>query len=288
MSLAALSGAAIVALASTIIFLLILKSWDVLSASVVEATRFPQSIMLEAAQRFRDEMERLAREQSHYLVAVVVFATIFVITYLLPPQEMFAALPTWQLMLTLGLFVAAALYTLFRLGQIVIAKRRLAFVRDANMATGHALQKLTANQNRVFHDVPCGSQIIDNVIVGLQGIYAISVIARIPGKDNRVRLRDDALSFAPGPETLSVSRSGAKSVRLAKEIGQLIQHEIRVRSVVAVPGWEIESQVSQDYLVVNERNLAMLCGWRDEKDHLMTEDVASIQAMLTKRCTRFG
>ena len=288
MSLAALSGAAIVALASTIIFLLILKSWDVLSASVVEATRFPQSIMLEAAQRFRDEMERLGREQSHYLVAAVVFAIIFVITYLLPPQKMFEELPAWQLMLTLGLFVTAVLYTGFRLGQIVIVKRRLAFVRDANMATGHSLQKLTANQNRVFHDVPCGSRVIDNVIVGLEGIYAISVIARMPGKDNRVRLRDDTLSFAPGKESLSVARSGAKSVRLAKELGDLLGHEVRVRSVIAVPGWEIESQVSDDYLVVNERNLAMLIGWKNQSDYLMTEDVARIQSMLTERCTRFG
>jgi len=287
MSLAALSGAAIIALASTIIFLLVVKSWDVLSATVVEATRFPQSIMYEAAQRFRDDMERLGREQSHYLVATVVFATIFVITYLLPPQKMFEELPAWQLVLTLVLFVAAALYTIFRLGQIVIVKRRLAFVRDANMATGHSLQKLTANQNRVFHDVPCGSQVIDNVIVGLQGIYAVSVIAKMPGKDNRVRLRGDTLTFAPGKEALSVTRSGAKSVRLAKELGELVGHEVRVRSVIAVPGWEIDSQVSDNYLVVNERNLSMLSGWKDQNDYLMTEDVASIQNMLTQRCTRF-
>jgi hypothetical protein len=156
------------------------------------------------------------------------------------------------------------------------------------MATGHSLQKLSANQNRVFHDVPCGSLVIDNVIVGLQGIYAVSVIARMPGKDNRVRLRGDTLTFAPEKQSLSVTRSGAKSVRLAKELGQLLGHEVRVRSVIAVPGWEIESQVSDDYLVVNERNLSMLSGWRDEQDFLMTEDVARIQGLLTKRCTRFS
>jgi len=155
------------------------------------------------------------------------------------------------------------------------------------MATGHSLQKLTANQNRVFHFVPCGSQVIDNVIVGLQGIYAVSVIAKMPGKDNRVRLRGDTLTFAPGKEALSVTRSGAKSVRLAKELGELVGHEVRVRSVIAVPGWEIDSQVSDDYLVVNERNLSMLSGWKDQNDYLLNEDVASIQNMLTQRCTRF-
>jgi hypothetical protein len=66
-----------------------------------------------------------------------------------------------------------------------------------------------------------------------------------------------------------------------------VKHDVRVRSVVAVPGWEIESQVSDEYLVVNERNLAMLSGWKDQKDYLMNEDVESVQKLLTKRCTRF-
>ena len=288
MSLAALSGAATIALASTIVFLLIVKSWHVLSQSVLATTRFPHSIMFEAAQRFRDELERLSREQSVNLVAALVFAVIFAITYLLPAQRMFEVLPQWQLVLVLVLFGSAALYTMYRLLRITVAKRRLAFVRDANMAAGHALQKLTANQNRVFHDVPCGTNIIDNVVVGRQGIYAVSVIARKPGKDNRVRLRGDELSFAPENVSMSVSRSGTKSGRLAKEIRKLLHHDVRVRSVVVVPGWEIESQVSDEYLVVNERNVAMLSGWKDQKDFLMNEDVDTVQKMLTKRCTRFS
>ena len=158
---------------------------------------------------------------------------------------------------------------------------------DANMATGHALQKLTSNRNRAFHDVRCQAGIIDNVIVGLHGIYAISVIAKKPGKNNQVRLKGDELSFAPGKETISVSRSGKKSAQLARELRKIVNHEVRVRPVIAIPGWEVESQSSDDYLVVNERNLAMMSGWKEQADYLMDEDVAAIQNLLTKRCTRF-
>ena len=287
MSLAALSGATTIAFTSTILFLLIVKSWHVLAQSIGPKTRFPNSIMFEAAQRFRDKLERLGREQSLFLIAALVFSVIFAINYLLPPQGMFEGLPQWQLILVLVLFGAAALYTAYRLIHIVIAKRRLAYIRDANMATGHALQKLTANQNRVFHDVSCGAGIIDNVVVGRHGIYTISVIARKPGKVNGVSLRGDKLTFAPGDVSMSVARCGAKSGRLAKEIGKLLKHEVRVRSVVVVPGWEVESQESEAYLVVNERNLTMLSGWKDPKDFLMNEDVDTVQKMLTKRCTRF-
>jgi hypothetical protein len=288
MSLAALSGPTTIALASTFVFLLIVKSWHVIAHSIGTTTRFPNSIMLEAAQRFRDELERLGREQSLFLIAGLVFSVIFAITYLFPPQGMFEHLPQWQLILVLVLCGAAAVYTAYRLLRIVIAKRRLVFVRDANMATGHALQKLNANQNRVFHDVRCGAGIIDNVVVGRHGIYAINVIARKPGKDSTVTLRGDKLTFAPANVSMTVGRCGTKSGELAKEIGKLLKHKVRVRTVIVVPGWEVESQASEAYLAVNERNLTMLSGWKDPNDFLMNEDVDVVQKMLTERCTRFS
>ncbi len=287
MNLVALSGAVTIALASTIVFLLVVKSWQAF-AHTTATSRFPKSIMREAAQRFRDDLERLSREQAVYLTSALVFTVIFSVSYLLPPKGMFDDLPRWQLIVTLILCVIAAGYTAIRLFQIIIARRRIAFVLDANMATGHALQKLTANQNRVFHDVPCHAGIIDNVIVGLHGIYAISVIARKPGKDNSARLTGDVLTFAPGKISMSVSRSGEKSAQLAREFRKLLGHEVRVRSVITIPGWEINSQVSDEYLIVNERNLAMLSGWKEQKDFLMNEDVNAIQKLLTERCTRFG
>lgn len=287
MDLTALSGAATIALASSIIFVLVVKSWQAFANSM-SSTRFPHAIMLEAAQRFRDDLERLGREQSIYLVSALVFTVIFCVFYLLPPIGLFDQLPRWQLYILLVMIVLSAGYASYRLSRIALARRKLAFIRDANMATGHALQKITSNRNRAFHDVKCDAGVIDNVIVGLHGVYAVSVIARKPGKTNLVRLKGDKLTFAPGKESISVARSGAKSEQLARELKSIVKHDIRVRSVIAVPGWEIDSQSSDEYLIVNERNLAMLSGWKDEKDYLMNEDVEAIQKLLTERCTRFG
>ena len=286
MDLTALSGATTIALVGTILFLVIIRFWIALTQATA-TTRFPQSIMREAAQRFRDEHEKLGREQSVYLVSALVFLVIFCVSYLLPPEDLFDNVPRWQFFVVLGLLAVSAGFVLFRIIRILIARRKLLFIRDANMATGHALQKLTSNRNRVFHDVPCQSGTIDNVIVGLHGIYTVSVIARQPGKDNRARLQDDQLMFAPGKEIVSVSRSGTKSAELAREIRKVTGHDIRVRSVVAIPGWEVESQGSAEYLVVNERNLAMLTGWKDQEDYLMNEDVEAVHKLLTEYCTRF-
>ena len=287
MTLALLSGATTIAFGSTIVFLLVVKSWHVISHSVAVTTRFPNSIMLEAAQRFRDELERLAREQTIYLSAALVFSVIFAVTFLFPPQGMFEALPSWQLYLVLVMFAAAAIYTPYRLVRIILRKRHLAFVRDANMAAGHALQKLNANQNRLFHDVRCGAGVIDHVVVGRHGIYAVNVIAVKPGKENSISLRGDKL-LLPGNKVLQVARCGAKSEQLARELGKLLKHQVRVRTVIVVPGWEVGTQASEAYLAVNERNVTMLTGWKDPNDFLMNEDVDAVQKMLTERCKRFG
>jgi hypothetical protein len=286
MDLTILGGAATIALLSAVTFLLVVRSWSVITRSVT-TTRFPESIMLEAAQRFRDEIAQLSRNHSVYLATGLVFAVIFCVTYLLPPRELFSDTPRWQLIVEFILLALGAGYVLFRLGQIAVARRRLVFIRDANMATGHALQRLTANSNRVFHDVACNADVIDHVVVGLQGVYTISVIARKPGKDNRARLTGDQLLFAPGKETMSVERSGNKSEQLARELKKLLGHKIRIRPVIAVPGWEIDYQESSDYLLVNERTLSMLTGWKDQKDYLMNEEVDAVQQALTERCTRF-
>ncbi len=285
MDLTALSGAGIIALASTALFLLVVKSWHFLARSA-SGTHFPDSIMREAAQRCRDDLARLNREQSVYLVSALVFAVIFLIFYLLPPQGMFDEVPQWQLIAVLVLLVAAAGFVLVRIGHIVLRTRQLSFVRDANMAVGHALQRITSNRNRVFHDVNTHAGVIDHVIVGLHGIYTISVIAKKAGRRNTVELDGDQLTFAPGKLTMSVERSGRRSEQLAREIRKKTGVDVRVRPVIAVPGWEIESQQSSSYLVVNERNLPMFTGWKDERDYLLNEDVEAVHKMLTARCKR--
>ena len=244
--------------------------------------------MREAAQRFRDEHTRLGLEQSTYLVTGLVFTVVFCISYLLPPESLFDNVPRWQLWVVLVLLVLGAGFVAYRLIRTMITRRRLLYIRDANMATGHSLQKLTSNRNRVFHDVPCGDDTIDNVIVGLHGVYAVTVIARRPGKNNRVRLKGDLLKFANTKEPDSVARSGRKSEELAKELSKLTGHNVRVRSVISVPGWEVDAQETSEYLVVNERNIAMLTGWKDQKDYLMNEDVEAIHKLLNQRCTLYA
>lgn len=286
MSLDAIGSATSIALASTVVTLLVIKTWQAMSLSTSGASSFPNDILFEAGQRHRDEFERLRSEQGLHLILALMFAVTLFVAALLNPQETIGQLQLWQTLSVLAIVGVGATYVFYRFVLNIFRKRRLRFVRDANIAIGHSLQCLTDNQNRVFHDVKCATGIIDNIVIGLHGIYAVFVISKRPNKDNRVRLSHSELSFAPGGFVISLGEFAARAKQFAKLVNNELGHQVLVRPVIAVPGWEIESQASEEFLLVNERNVAMLRGWRDEKDYLMNDEVETIQTLLRQSCMR--
>jgi hypothetical protein len=286
MNIEAISGAATVALSSTILFLLVAKSWSALNRSVGSTPSFADSIMRESAQRFRDELERLTSSQSIYLSGALVFVVLFGAAYVLQAQNLFAGYPSWQLWLQIGFLAFAAIIAAWRLGRTILARRQVKFVRDANVAVGHQLQSIATGANRVFHDVETSAGVVDHVLVGQTGIYAVNVVARRGARKGSAVLSGSDLKFADSDATIDVVEVTASTARLEKEISRLLGHKIRARSVIAIPGWDIGEQASEHHLLVNERTISMLRGWKDQSDYLMNEDVDALQKELTARCQR--
>ncbi len=285
MDIESFSGAATVALASTVLFVLIAKSWQLVARNVGATPNFSDSIMREAAQRFRDEFDRLSRSQSTYLSAALVFVVLFVAAYALRAERIFDGYPQWQLMVLIVLLAVAALVALHRLVRTALARRRIKLRRDANIAIGHQLQRLAGGVGRTYHDVETAEGVIDHLIVGANGTYAVTVVAQPPQKNGEVELHNSELIFSPRPSKVSVVPTKARIASIEREFRRLLDHRVRVRSVIAAPGWEIAGESSDEHLLVNERSLPMLRGWRDKSDHLMNEDVDALQQMLTARCS---
>lgn len=286
MELDAISGAATVALTSTILFLLVAKAWTTVSRTIDSTPRFSGQIMHEAAQRFRDELDRLTCSQSTYLSGALVFVMLFVAAYLLQAKLLFAGYPSWQLYMQLIFLLLATGYAGFRLVKTGRARYQVKFLRDANVAIGHQLRLVTLTGARVFHDVPTTAGVVDHVIIGQKGLYAVNVIAHRASKRAQVKLIDNALEFSDSDCLHSIVDINAKTIRLQTEFRKLLGHNVRVRSVIAIPGWEIAAQSSDAHLLVNERTIAMLSGWNDNSDQQMTEDVDALQQDLVSRCAR--
>jgi len=286
MELEAISGAATVALASTVVFMLVAKTWLLLSRTLGAQPSFADRIMHEAAQRFRDELDNISSRQSAYLSGALVFATLFAAAYILQAKNLFSGYPSWQLYLQLGFLGLVMLYAGYCLIRTAFNRRQVAFVRDANIAIGHQLQQISAQGTRVFHDVSTTAGVVDHVIVSRRGVYAINVVARRSRQRASVESQQNHLHFQNGSEDESIVAIVAKSGRLQKELREVLGHKIRVRSVIAVPGWDVNEQGSDHHLLVNERNIGMITGWNDNSDHLMNEDVDLLNKELTTRCAR--
>jgi hypothetical protein len=286
MNIEAISGSATVAIACAFIFLVAAKSWHLVARSMSAHPNFPDAIMREAAQRFRDELETLSRKQSSYLGAGLMFVFIFAVAHTFEAHQLFEGYPAWQLYVLLATLLAAAVFALYRVVCLIRQWREIRFLRDANIAVGHSLQRIAVGHGRVFHDVFTLAGVVDHVIVGPGGIYAINVVANRAIRRESVKIADGELCFKPRGKTISIADIASKTARLEQEFRNLLRNSVRVRSVIAVPGWHAETQSGDAYLVVNERTLPMLRGWSSEADYLMDEDVQTLQRHLTKICKR--
>lgn len=284
MDIQAVSGAATVAVTCAFAFLLAAKSWHLLARVFMGHPNFADSIMSEAAQRFRDELDRLSQKQSTYFGAAFVFAVMYVVTISFRGPELFVGYPEWQLYVLLATLGSGALFALQRLIRIVISWHNIKFVRDANIAIGHQLQRIASANGRVYHDVPTSAGIVDHVLIGQGGIYAINVVAKRHLKKASAQLKENHLRFSNSKKTISIIDRIAATKRLQKEFRKITGRKLRVRSVIAVPGWDIRDQSGNDHLLVNERTLPMISGWKDSNDNLLNEDVSALQQDLTNRC----
>ena len=285
MDIESFSGAATVALASTLVFVLVTKSWQIISRTVSSSPSFADSIMREAAQRFRDEFDRLTNTQTTYLNAALVFVVLFVAAYVLKAERFYTGYPAWQLYLFMIVLGLGGLLASFRLVQTIVTRHQVKLLRDANIAIGHQLQQIATGFGRVYHDVETTAGIIDHVIVGQNGAYAINVFARRPAKDGSIQLENHALVFEPSGKSRSVVATGKSIAALEREFRRLLDHRVRIRSVIAVPGWQVNDQSCEEHLLVNDRSLPMLRGWKDQADYLMNEDVDVLHEMLTSITT---
>ena len=178
------------------------------------------------------------------------------------------------------------MFATYRLARTIFAWRQVRFLRDANIAVGHQLQRIASDHGRVYHDIRTSAGIIDHVLVGQSGVYAVNVFAKRRIKKGGASLTDEGIAFAAAENAVSIDDAVAAAARLEEEFSRFAGKNIRVRSVIAVPGWDIEKQSGNKHLLVNEHTLPQILGWKDQTDFLMNDDLEALHEALNKRCRR--
>jgi len=275
-----------IALMGSLVFLAIGHLWLAMGAKLQRRNPLAAHILFEPGHRLRQNLQKLDRRYYLFLSATLVFGLLLIVAFALQREALPYEASAWVWLALSGLLAAAAAILPVQVVKLKRARSRLAYRRTASIAIGHALHRIASKGYNVYHDVRVGNQVVDNVVIGAKGAYAVNVF--VLGKNRNgngtARLNESSLVFGKAktsaPVGVSVNRAGGLSKALSKVIG----HPIRVRSVIAVPGWNVASTDSDQHLLVNEKNVVMLTGWTDPDTYLMDDDVAQIHDYLAANC----
>lgn len=291
MGINALASAGIVAMGTTLAFLGVVRFFQLLRQIAPRRSAFAGYMLYESGHALREKVRRLDASYTTGFAGGLVFSLTFVSAMLQRPSGWLDPSNLWQRIAVAIIFAAALAVAGMRCYRLIAERRRAVYERDAHIAIGHGLNRVFVDANRVFHAVGGGSlgkQRIDNVIIGPQGVYAVTVVARRPQRRDRntpqVTIDSSHLLFGAPPERISIADVMPRLKLLTKDLAKLVGHPVNVRSVIAIPGWQIHEQNSDQHLLVNEDRLAMIRGWTDPEAFLMNDQVEAISSELAKRC----
>ncbi len=275
-----------IALAGSLVFLGAGYAWLVAGAKVQRRNPFAEQTTHEAGHRIRQNLQNLDRRYYLFLSSLLVYGLLLVVAFALRREPLPYDLQAWLWLVLSALIVAASLVLPFQVVKLKRSRSRLAFRRTANIAVGHALQRIASRGYNVYHDVRVGNHVIDNVVIGAKGAYAVNVfvLGNRRARNGTARLDDSSLVFGKAKTSAPVGVSVNRVSGLSKELSKVVGHPIRVRSVIAVPGWNVAATDSDKHLLVNEKNVVMLTGWTDPDTYLMDDDVGQIHDYLAARC----
>lgn len=278
--------ALVIALAGSLVFLGAGFAWMVVGAKLQRRNPFAEHITREAGHRVRQNLQNLDTRYYLFLCSLLVYGLLIVVAFALQREPLSYELQAWGWLALSALVVSVSLVLPFQVVKLKRSRSRLAFRRNANIAVGHALQRIASRGYNVYHDVPVGKHVIDNVVIGAKGAYAVNVfvLGHHRARKGTARLDDSSLVLGKAKTSAPVGVSVNRVSGLSKELSKVVGHPIRVRSVIAVPGWNVAATDSDKHLLVNEKNVVMLTGWTDPDTYLMDDDVGQIHNYLVARC----
>ncbi len=230
------------------------------------------------------EIDCIDRRLRRHRTAVLLFGVCFGVLALFARQDGWPTQPTWGwitiavLVGLVGTFAAAKGVQLVRyrssLRSLLAADRRVAQRLDEVQLRGH----------RVFHAVPVGDGVVDHVVVGSIGVFAVQVV--LPSRPGAVTvsLARGSLTFGPDHGTFGLQPVVRACAGLAKELGRTVGHPIKIVPTLIVPGCRVAASDEERFLLANEQNCVSLVGWKDTEAYLMDDEITRISEWLSARC----
>ena len=136
--------------------------------------------------------------------------------------------------------------------------------------------------NRVYPSVRINDGMLDNVVVGANGVYAVQLFASPPGAES-VSYERGGLVFQPGGQRIILKQYSNRIRGLASVLSGELGRQVTVLPVIAVPDCRIASKADDGPELVSLQACAAFVSWQNHDFFLHDEDVAKISGWLGKQ-----
>ena len=195
--------------------------------------------------------------------------------------------------LTLDIYVIAGIgfvvYSLIRLVKLLNLRRSYQLGYEGEIAVGQELNQLMRDGYYVYHDFPGDKFNIDHIVVGASGVFAVETKARSKPTstdrkaDAKVKYDGRCLQFPDGVDVQSIEQAKRQAEWLSKWLRSAVGEAVKVRPVVALPGWFVERVASGGIRVINPKNFRSIAKTKTGSN-LSDQMISRIVHQLERKC----
>ena len=160
-------------------------------------------------------------------------------------------------------------FYLFKLIKMLNLRRSYRMGYEGEIAVGQELNQLMRDGYYVYHDFPADKFNIDHIVVGTPGVFAVETKARSKPTskdrkaDAKVKYDGKCLRFPNGTDVESIEQAKQQADWLSKWLQSAVGEAVKVRPVVALPGWFVERVASGGISVINPKNFRSIAKPKD-------------------------
>ncbi|MGI9290823.1 MAG: hypothetical protein ACR2QG_06065 [Gammaproteobacteria bacterium] len=217
-----------------------------------------------------------------YRTAFLLFAVTFIVLMYFGRLDIFSERPLFLNCLLLLCLLPPLLLAFLKCVQLVRYRHRLDSLLDQHTQIAQRLIEVQIRGNRVFPSLRLDDFMIDNVVVGGNGVYALQLFTASPEVE-AVSYEHGALIFQPGGHRVSL-RSYLRQVEtLSSRLSNEISARVDIVPVVVVPECRIEGQQGKGPVLVSLQTCSSFIGFRHNDFFLHQEDIARVSVWLEQQ-----
>ena len=262
---------------------LLLSSLAGMLAGLMNFTRATRPVSCRPGEVVHQALKLAGRRWDRYRTAALLFLVSLALLITLGRNDWW---PVYADRVWVGIGAALLFVITFGFWQMVRLVRyrqRLKVLLDTHHELAQRLTEAQMRGNRVFHAVPVGDSVIDNIVVGSQGVYTINLVQPPHKSCTSVEFKRHGLRFLPGALRNDLKPYRESLVALSRELSACAGTPITVQPVVVIPDCRIEETEEEGPLLVSMESCTAFVGWKNKAAFLMEDEIMKINDWLSRQ-----